>query len=274
MRLAIELDPLPRSRERRGVEVHELKVVADCVDLRVRFAPMNLENSISQREASAESTQARIRMRTSEYGALALFVAFREDRIPVSRFAEFFKEQYMTARWFQDVIWAATDIAEGRYAEFARAHRAADSGHHRWMKTDLERFGLEPMSDEDWFRFEWLPTRLQMARILARLVDATAEDRIVVLACMESAGAVTLGTLFDYVVRNGLAAKTKYLGDAHVKIEERQVGVLDEIAAELLASARPRDHETVDLVFDALTRMFQAGGDRYYGDLLVPVSTS
>ena len=59
-----------------------------------------------------------------------------------------------------------------------------------------------------------------------------------------------------------------------MKVEERQVGAIEEIARELLASARPRDRETVDLVFDALTRMFQAGGERYYGDLLSPASPS
>ncbi|HSI90117.1 MAG TPA: hypothetical protein VK927_03325, partial [Adhaeribacter sp.] len=78
------------------------------------------------------------------YGQLALFQAFAEDRIPVERFPDFFKEQYMTARWFQDLIWATTEIHEGPYADFAAKHRKIDSGHHRMLKYDLKAFGLDP----------------------------------------------------------------------------------------------------------------------------------
>jgi hypothetical protein len=211
---------------------------------------------------------ARIEERTAAYAALPLFQAFREDRIPVERFRDFFKEQYMTARWFQDVIWAATEMADGPYVSFAQDHRRRDSGHHQWMKHDLQSFGLEAMTDEDWFRFEWLPTRIQMARILARCHAAGPEDRMVILACMESAGSVTLGTLNDYVVRHGLANRTLYLGRAHVEVEERQSDQIMEIARAVMLSCEARHLETVELVFGALETMFSDGGERYYGDLI------
>jgi hypothetical protein len=210
----------------------------------------------------------RIAERTRAYAHLPLFRAFREDRIPVARFPDFFKEQFMTARWFQDVIWAATEIREGPYADFAREHRGRDSGHYRWMRHDLWNFRLGAMTEDDWFRPEWLPTRIQMARILARLHGATPEERVIVLACMEHAGGVTLGTLHGYVARHGLEEKTRYLGRAHVQIEERQVHRLRQVGAGLLESADPRHLELVDLVFDALETMFSEGGDRYYAEFL------
>jgi hypothetical protein len=43
-----------------------------------------------------------------------------------------------------------------------------------------------------------------MARILGRCDQASPEERIVMLACLESAGEVTLGTLFAYVARKWL----------------------------------------------------------------------
>ena len=216
----------------------------------------------------------RISERTQEYAALPLFEAFREDRIPLDRFPDFFREQYMTARWFQDVIWATTEIAEGPFAGFAEKHRRRDSGHHKWMKHVLQAFGQAPMTDEDWFREEWLPTRIQMARILARCDEASPERRMVVLACMESAGGVTLGTLHDYVVRHGLARKSHYLGSAHLGIEEDQVREIQEVARDLM-NGRNGDHlETVDLVFDALTKMFREGGDRYYARFIGEVTAS
>jgi hypothetical protein len=211
---------------------------------------------------------ARIAQRTAEYGALPLFQAFAADRIPVSRFPEFFREQYMAARWFQDLIWATTEIVDGPYAAFAREHRKKDSGHHRWMKHDLSSFGLPPMTDDDFFALEFLPSRIQMARILARCHEATAEERIVILASLESAGEVTLGTLFGYVVRNGLADRTKYLGAPHVAIEEQQTERIHEIAAPIMKAGEPRLLAIVDLVFDALTRMFDRGGEKYYASFI------
>ncbi len=205
-----------------------------------------------------------IEARTHAYAGLPLFRAFAEDRIPAADFPAFFKEQYMAARWFQDLIWATTDIASGPYAAFAREHRRVDSGHHRWMKHDLASFGLPPMRDDDFFSLEFLPSRIQMARILARCHQASPEERMVMLACLESAGEATLGTLFAYVGRNGLAAKTKYLGAPHVAIESRQTEGIREIAAPLMQSARAELSAVVDLVFDALTLMFAGGGERYY----------
>ena len=213
--------------------------------------------------------QEAISLRTEQYATLPLFQAIANDRIPVDRFSDFFHEQYMTARWFQDVIWAATEISTGLYADFAREHRRRDSNHHTWMANDLENFGLPAMTDNDWFRFEWLPTRIQMARILSRCHDSTPEDKMVILACMESAGQVTLGTLHAYVLRHDLASKTQYLGAAHLGIEDDQVEEILALTAELMASNDPRHLETVELVFDALTTMFHEGGQRYYGDLLL-----
>ena len=208
-----------------------------------------------------------IHVRTADYAALPLFRAFAEDRVPLERFADFFREQYMTARLFQDLIWATTEIHDGPYAAFARSHRARDSGHHKWMKQDLAAFGLE-MTADDFFRLEWLGTRTQMARILAHLSDATPERRMVVLAALESAGAVTLGTLFDYVARHGLTQRLHYLGSAHVDIERGQVDALAAVAKELFASDDAEHKATVDLVFHALGTMFGEGGERYYGDLV------
>jgi len=215
-----------------------------------------------------QTVQQAITLRTQRYATLPLFQAIAEDRIPVERFSDFFHEQYMTARWFQDVIWAATDIPSGRFAEFAVEHRRRDSNHHRWMQTDLENFGLAAMTDNDWFRFEWLPTRIQMSRILSRCHAATAEDKMIILACMESAGEVTLGTLHQYVVRHGLESKTQYLGAAHLGIEEDQVAEIQRLTQDLMTSRDPKYLETVDLVFDALTTMFSEGGRRYYEEFI------
>jgi hypothetical protein len=174
----------------------------------------------------------------------------------------------MTARWFQDLIWATTEIPDGPYAGFAKKHRKIDSGHHRMLKYDLKAFGLEPMTDEDWFRLEWLPTRLQMARILALCHKATPETLLVILASLESAGDVTLGTLFGYVARHGLVEKTKYLGEGHVKIEQTQVMDIYEVAPEVMDSPVGTYKATIDTAFDALTTMFRDGGDRYYKEFL------
>ena len=53
---------------------------------------------------------AHIARRTAEYASLPVFRAFAEDRIPLERFRDFFEEQAMAARFFQDFIWAATAI--------------------------------------------------------------------------------------------------------------------------------------------------------------------
>lgn len=208
------------------------------------------------------------------YGRLPLFEAFREDRIPVAQFAAFFKEQYLAARLFQDLIWATTEIHDGPYAAFAARHRLMDSGHHMWMKQDLAKFGLPPMTTDDFFRLEFLPTRIQMARILALCHAATPEKRMVILAALESAGAVTLGTLFGYVGRHGLLDQTAYLGKKHIDVENRQVEQIHEVAREILDSESIEYKQVVDEVFDALTTMFGQGGDRYYQEYLYAADTA
>jgi hypothetical protein len=214
------------------------------------------------------SLRERIQERTNAYTNLPLFRAFAEDRIPLERFPEFFKEQAMAARWFQDLIWATTEIHDGPYAPFAREHRKKDSGHYKWMKHDLESFGLPPMTDDDYFRLEHLPSRVQLARILGLCHEASPETRMIILASLESAGEVTLGTLFGYVARNGLASKTKYLGEVHVNVEHQQSQRIEEVCADLMRSTDARHLAIVDTVFDALTTMFTRGGDRYYRDHL------
>jgi hypothetical protein len=205
---------------------------------------------------------------TAAYAALPVFRAFREDRIPVDRFPAFLREQYLASRWFQDLIWATTEVHEGPFAAFAQEHRRKDSGHHRWARRDLAAFGLAPMTDDDWFAFETLPTRLQMARILARCHEATPAERMVILAALESAGSATLGTLHDYVVRHGFEARAIYLGAHHVALEAGQSAEVAELAAEVMSSTDPHLVAVVELVFDALGRMFDDGSRRHYGDLL------
>jgi hypothetical protein len=209
-----------------------------------------------------------ISQKAEEYGNLDLFQAFANDRIPLEQFPAFFKEQYMTARWFQDLIWATTEIHDGPYTAFAQKHRKVDSGHHRMMKYDLKSFGLEPMTDEDWFRLEWLPTRMQMARILAMCYKASPEKLLIILSCMESAGDVTLGTLFGYVERHGLIDKTQYLGKTHIEIEQKQVADIYHAAPELMDSTGEEYIPVIDTVFDALTTMFSEGGKRYYNEFI------
>ena len=216
-------------------------------------------------------TKEYIANKAKEYGNLDLFQAFANDRIPVEKFPDFFKEQYMTARWFQDLIWATTEIFEGPYAEFAKKHRKVDSGHHRMMKYDLKSFGMEPMTDEDWFRLEWLQTRIHMARILSLCYKATPEVLLVILASLESAGDITLGTLFGYVERHGLIDKTHYLGKTHIEIEQRQVADIYEVAPEIMNSENDKYIPIIDTVFDALSTMFTEGGDRYYKEYIYEI---
>jgi hypothetical protein len=209
-----------------------------------------------------------IAKRTVDYGNLDLFRAFAEDRIPLEKFPDFFREQYMTARWFQDLIWATTEIHEGPYAAFAKKHRKVDSGHHRMMKFDLKAFGLTDMTDDDWFRLEWLPTRMQMSRILSLCYNASPETLLVILASLESAGDVTLGTLFGYVERHGIIDKTHYLGKTHIEIEKKQVTDIYAVAPELMNGEEEKYHAVIDTVFDALTIMFSEGGKRYYKEYI------
>lgn len=203
------------------------------------------------------------------YAALPVFRAFAEDRIPPERFPAFFREQAMAARHFQDFIWASTDIAGGdELAAFAREHRRVDSGHYKWTEIDLARAGLSPMTLDAHFALEMLPTRIQLARILACFHDADRETRLVILASLEAAGTITLGTLHEYAVRHGFARDLVYLGDAHVKVEARQVAEITKVAAELFSREDARLERVVDTVFDALTRMFEDGGRRIYGALV------
>jgi len=204
---------------------------------------------------------------TADYAALPVFQLFARDVVSWQRFPAFFREQYLASRLFQDLIWACTAIDDGPWAAFASEHRRRDSGHFHWMEKDLEEFGLA-VSVDDVFDFGWLETRQQMARILGHLHGASPERRMVALAALESAGAVTLGTLFAYVERRGQVSRLRYLGAAHIAVERGQVDALDVVASALLSSDEPALHETVALVFDALTTMFSAGAARIYGDLL------
>lgn len=206
---------------------------------------------------------------TETYANLPIFRAFAEDRIPLARFPAFFVEEAMVTRFFQDLIWASTDIeGDDALAKFARQHRRVDSGHYKWTARDLEMVGLPPLTLETCFALETLGTRIQLARILACFHDADRDTRLTLLAALESAGAVTLGTLFGYVARHGLVEKLTYLGRAHLRIEERQAASIIAVAADLFARDDERLHAVIDTVFDALGRMFVDGAQRHYGDLL------
>ena len=207
--------------------------------------------------------------RTETYANLPIFRAFAEDRIPLDLFPRFFVEEAMVTRFFQDFIWASTEIeGDDALARFARNHRRVDSGHYKWTARDLEVAGLPPLTLETCFALETLGTRIQLARILACFHDADRDMRLTILAALESAGTITLGTLFGYAERHGLAEKLLYLGRPHLRIEERQVASITNVAAELFAREDPRLIALVDTVFDALGRMFEDGGRRLYGDLL------
>ncbi len=208
---------------------------------------------------------------TAAYASLPVFRAFAEDRIPVDRFRDFFEEQAMAARFFQDFIWAATEVAEGddgAFATLAREHRRVDSGHYKWTARDLAAMGLPPLDLDGCFALGKLGTRIQLARILACFHGASPAGRLALLAALESAGSVTLGTLFAYAERHGLGDTLLYLGRAHVRVEERQVGAIMDAVADVFAREDPALAALVDTVFDALARMFQDGGRRIYGDLV------
>ena len=66
-----------------------------------------------------------------------------------------------------------------------------------------------------------------MARMLAVFHDASPTERLVALCALETAGTITLGTLFAYVTRHHLD-HVLYLGAPHVNIEANQVEGLRE----------------------------------------------
>jgi hypothetical protein len=216
---------------------------------------------------TTDSIAARIDARAAAYADLPVFRAVRADRVPVERFPAFFREQAVAARFFQDLIWAATEIHVPEIAAFAAAHRKVDSGHYRWSEHDLASTCQSALTIDDCFALEFLETRIQMARMLAVFHDASPTARLVALTALETAGTITLGTLFAYVRRHGLD-HVLYLGAPHVKIEENQVeGLRDRIAA-ALAGNDPQLLAIVDTIFDALTCMFDRGAARHWADLV------
>jgi hypothetical protein len=106
-----------------------------------------------------------------------------------------------------------------------------------------------------------------MARMLAVFHDASPTERLVALCALETAGTITLGTLFGYVTRHELD-HVLYLGKPHVHIEENQVEGLRERLGSVLDGHEPRLLAIVDTIFDALTCMFARGGARHWADLL------
>ncbi|MFO0741456.1 MAG: hypothetical protein U0270_36505 [Labilithrix sp.] len=223
---------------------------------------------------SSETVLERVERRNAEYAALPIFEAFRRDVIPRERFRDFFPEQCLTARMFQDLIWAATDITDGPFAAFAKEHRRRDSSHFRWAERDLVEMGFPAIDVETVFAHERLGTRLQFARMLARAEEASDLEKIVILICMEATGNVTLPVLHAYAVRHGFEKKTVYLGEHHVNIEARQERQLRTEAEPLTSSRDPRLLETVDVIFDAFIKMVGRGGERIYGDLLARMAAS
>jgi len=217
---------------------------------------------------SSETVLERVERRNVEYSSLPIFEAFRRDVIPKERFRDFFPEQCLTARMFQDLIWAATDIADGPFAAFAKEHRRRDSSHFRWAERDVVEMGFPAVDVETMFAYERLGTRLQFARMLARAEEASDLEKIVILICMEATGNVTLPVLHAYAVRHGFEKKTVYLGQHHLDIEAGQERQLRAQAEQLASSHDPRLLETVDLVFDAFIKMVGRGGQRIYGDIL------
>lgn len=214
-----------------------------------------------------DTVGARIDRRAGAYADLPVFRAVRADRVPVERFPDFFREQAVAARFFQDLIWAATEIHTPELGAFAAAHRKVDSGHYRWSEHDLESTNQRPLTINDCFALEILETRIQMARMLAVFHDATPTERLVALCALETAGTITLGTLFGYVTRHRLD-HVLYLGKPHVHIEENQVEGLRERLGAVLQGHEPRLLAIVDTIFDALTCMFARGGARHWADLL------
>jgi len=216
---------------------------------------------------TTETLSARIDRRAATYADLPVFRAVRADRVPVARFPQFFREQAMAARFFQDLIWAATDIHTPELAGFAAAHRKVDSGHWKWSEHDLAATGQGALTLDGCFALELLETRIQMARMLAVFHDATPTERLVALCALETAGTITLGTLFAYVQRHRLD-HVLYLGAPHVHIEENQVEGLRERLGATLDGAEPKLLAIVDTIFDALGCMFERGALHHWPDLL------
>jgi hypothetical protein len=218
-------------------------------------------------EPNADSVGARIDRRAATYAELPVFRAVRADRVPTQRFGDFFREQAVAARFFQDLIWAATDIHAPELAAFAAAHRKVDSGHWRWSEHDLAVTGQRALTVDDCFALEFLETRIQMARMLAVFHDASPTQRLVALCALETAGTITLGTLFAYVKRHRLD-RILYLGDPHVNIEKNQVEGLRERLGAALDACDPALLAIVDTIFDALGCMFERGAARHWPDLV------
>jgi hypothetical protein len=218
-----------------------------------------------------ETISQSIARHAAAYAELPVFCAVRTDAVPPERFPAFFREQAMAARYFQDLIWAATDITRPDLAAFAAAHRKVDSGHYKWSEHDLTATGQRPLTLDDCFSLELLETRIQMARMLAVFHDATPEERLVALCALETAGTITLGTLYAYVQRHELH-DVLYLGAPHVNIEKNQVEGIHERMGDTLASTDPSLLRLVDTIFDALGCMFERGAARHWPDLVEEVA--
>jgi len=214
-----------------------------------------------------ETLGARLDRCATTYAELPVFRAVRADGVPVARFPAFFREQAVAARFFQDLIWAATEIHTPELAGFAAAHRKVDSGHWKWSEHDLAATAQPALTLDDCFSLDFLETRIQMGRMLAVFHDATPTERLVALCALETAGTITLGTLFAYVQRHRLD-HVLYLGAPHVHIEENQVeGLRDRLGA-TLAGSDPTLLAIVDTIFDALGCMFARGARRHWADLV------
>jgi hypothetical protein len=196
-----------------------------------------------------------------------VFRAVRADRVPVARFPAFFREQAVAARFFQDLIWAATEIHTPELAAFAAAHRKVDSGHWKWSEHDLAATDQAGLTIDDCFALDFLETRIQMSRMLAVFHDAAPTERLVALCALETAGTITLGTLFGYVQRHRLD-HVFYLGKPHVHIEENQVEGLRERLGAVLDGRDPKLIQIVDTIFDALGCMFARGALHHWPDLV------
>jgi hypothetical protein len=215
-----------------------------------------------------ETVGTRIERCAAAYAQLPVFRAVCADRVPVERFPSFFREQAMAARFFQDLIWAATDIHTPELGAFAAAHRHVDSGHWRWSEHDLASTGQRPLTVDDCFALELLETRIQMARMLAVFHDASPVRRLVALCALETAGTITLGTLYGYVQRHQLGDRVYYLGEPHVNIEKNQVEGLKSRLGAVIHESDPELLAVVDVIFDALGCMFARGGARHWSDVL------
>ena len=218
-------------------------------------------------QPASDTVGARIERRAAIYAELPVFRAVRDDRVPSERFPDFFREQAVAARFFQDLIWAATEIHTPELAQFAAAHRKVDSGHWRWSEHDLAVTGHRALTVDDCFALEFLETRIQMARMLAVFHDASPVRRLVALCALETAGTITLGTLYAYVKRHRLD-RILYLGDPHVNIEKNQVEGLRERLGAMLDGSDPELLAVVDTIFDALGCMFGRGAGRHWPDLV------